>query len=76
MVIYYGCRHCGKELGMLDYKEMDLSLRFLELMEEQDMMEMVVSEKDGYLQLNVICEHCQQALEAHPNYHELDHFLQ
>lgn len=76
MVIYYGCRHCGKELGVLNHTEIDISLRFLKLLEERDMAEMIVSEKDGYFRLEVICEYCQQALDAHPDYHELDHFLQ
>ncbi|MCT1901815.1 anti-sigma-F factor Fin family protein [Oceanobacillus sojae] len=76
MVIYYGCRHCGKELGVLNHTEIDLSLRFLNLLEEQDISEMIVFEKDGDFRLEVICEHCQQVLEEHPNYHELDHFLQ
>ncbi|WP_080871813.1 anti-sigma-F factor Fin [Oceanobacillus timonensis] len=76
MVIYYGCRHCGNDLGVLHDTEMDVSMRFFDLLKEQDMAEMLTSEKDGSFRLEVICEYCQQALDAHPDYHELDYFLQ
>ncbi|MFD1066918.1 anti-sigma-F factor Fin [Oceanobacillus locisalsi] len=76
MVINYGCRHCGKEIGMLNDTEMDVSLRFLDLLKEQDMAEMLTPAQDGSFRLEVICEYCQQALDTHPDYHELDYFLQ
>lgn len=73
MSIYYGCRYCGKDIGVLEYEAFELS--FLHFLEDKDITEMIVFDEEGHLRLQVICECCQHTLEVFPAYHELDYFL-
>lgn len=76
MTIYYDCRHCGQRIGKLDQKEIDVSLLGFDQLTNKDLTDMIYYDQDGNMRVKSICENCQRTLEQHPNYHELDFFLQ
>lgn len=66
MTIKYDCRICHTRIGELNQEqvtEAQLGLHFLTVQERQ---EMVSSESDGSMTVHVVCETCQEALDAHP----------
>lgn len=76
MSIVYKCRHCGHIIGSLRQELVStstLGLATLTQAEEQNMMEY---KGNGDVHISVICESCEDSLEQHPNYYELEYFLQ
>jgi len=73
--IIYTCRHCGQKVGQLDKKDVDASMLGIHKLSEKDLKDMLLSKQNGDLHIQTICESCESALEAHPHYHELDHFI-
>jgi len=66
MAIHYVCRHCGHALGSIDQKlvtEESLGFHHLTHAERESM---ITYREDGDLQANVICEHCQETINRHP----------
>jgi len=41
-----------------------------------DKQKMIRYQHNGDVHVHVICEHCEELLEQHPYYHELDYFIQ
>lgn len=76
MAIVYTCRHCGNEIGKLEQKVIDTSMLGLDQLTAKEKEEMITYEQNGDVQIHAICENCEEALGHHPNYHELDFFIQ
>lgn len=76
MSIIYNCRHCGHTVGRLEQKVIETSMLGFERLSKKEMEEMIHYESNGDIQIHTICENCEQALGQHPNYHELDFFIQ
>lgn len=76
MSINYKCRHCGQMLGRLEQKVIEPSALGLDRLTAREMQEMVHYDSAGNMQIDAICEDCEQTLGQHPNYHELDYFIQ
>lgn len=76
MAIVYTCRHCGNEIGKLEQKVMDTSILGFDQLTAKEKEEMITYEKNGDVQIQSICENCEETLGNHPHYHELDFFIQ
>lgn len=76
MPIVYKCRHCGQEIGKLDQQMVDVSMLGLDELSPDDQRDMISYEANGDVQIKVICESCEDSLGSHPQYHELDYFIQ
>jgi hypothetical protein len=75
-IIYY-CRHCHSKLGELDgnrVSEARLGLQSLTPEEQADIISYNSIENSTYVK--TICEHCQEAIEAHPELSLLSNPLQ
>ncbi|HLR51936.1 MAG TPA: anti-sigma-F factor Fin family protein [Candidatus Avamphibacillus sp.] len=76
MSIVYKCRHCGHQIGELDQRIVDTSWLGWDQLSIEDKKEMIHYKEDGNIQIDTICESCEETLEEHPQYHELDFFIQ
>ncbi|TMN22329.1 DUF2757 family protein [Lentibacillus cibarius] len=76
MPIVYICRHCGQKIGKLDQQMVDASMLGLDQLSAEDMREMIHYQDNGDMEIKSICESCEESLGSHPQYHELDHFIQ
>ncbi|KGX85481.1 anti-sigma-F factor Fin family protein [Pontibacillus litoralis] len=76
MAIVYQCRHCKQRLAALAHEQVNANDLGLQHLSEQERLEMIQLHENGDMQVNTICEHCQEAIELHPHYHELESFLQ
>ncbi|WP_339230733.1 anti-sigma-F factor Fin family protein [Oceanobacillus sp. FSL K6-2867] len=76
MTIIYRCRHCGQTIGKLEQKVIDTAMLGLNQLNKKEQEEMIHYDGDGNMQIKTICEDCEHALGQHPNYHELDYFIQ
>ncbi|SHG40769.1 anti-sigma-F factor Fin family protein [Ornithinibacillus halophilus] len=76
MSIIYKCRHCGHILGQIDEKIIDTSILGWNKLSNEDKKEMIQYQSDGDVHIQTICENCEDVLGQHPEYHELDNFIQ
>ena len=75
-IIYY-CRHCHNNLGELDGHAVDearLGFRSLTPEEAADIITYNSIENSTYVK--TVCEHCQEALDSHPELNLLSNPLQ
>jgi hypothetical protein len=66
MSITYLCRHCGTKIGEINHAsvtETQLGFQFLTPEERSDIISYNVN---GAVTVKVVCEYCNQALEANP----------
>lgn len=71
MRVEYSCRHCGKSVGSLDnptWSESDVYVHCgLSELSAVEMSDTVAYNKEhGVMQVQTVCDYCQQALESHP----------
>ncbi|ALX49439.1 anti-sigma-F factor Fin family protein [Lentibacillus amyloliquefaciens] len=76
MAIVYKCRHCSQEIGKLDQQMVDSSMLGLDQLSSEDKRDMISYEANGDITIKSICESCEESLGSHPQYHELDYFIQ
>ncbi|RBW67669.1 anti-sigma-F factor Fin family protein [Bacillus taeanensis] len=76
MAIYYNCRHCGVNVGVLEEKSLHIEQLGFHLLTNEERMEMIETDYQGNTVVKIICEDCQEALERNPVYHQLDRFIQ
>ncbi|WP_156289992.1 anti-sigma-F factor Fin family protein [Oceanobacillus salinisoli] len=76
MSIVYKCRHCGQEIGKLDNQIVDTSTLGFNQLSVKEKEEMIQYRDDGDIHVQTICESCEETLGQHPQYHELDFFIQ
>ncbi|MDY7045112.1 MAG: anti-sigma-F factor Fin family protein [Bacillota bacterium] len=72
----YTCKHCGQEIGRLKQQVVDTSMLGLDQLTAKEKEEMITYKSNGDVQIEAICENCEDALGHHPHYHELDFFIQ
>ncbi|MBU8908432.1 anti-sigma-F factor Fin family protein [Desertibacillus haloalkaliphilus] len=75
MAIHYRCRHCGVGMGSFNEQLDSQQLGFHHL-NEHERQEMIRYDNNGDVNVDVICEDCQEALERNPDYHQLETFIQ
>ncbi|SET78799.1 Protein of unknown function [Oceanobacillus limi] len=76
MSIVYKCRHCGGTIGRLEQQIVDTSVLGWDKLSDEDKKEMIDYTESGDVQIQAICENCEESLGHHPEYHELDYFIQ
>lgn len=75
MAILIKCRHCEESLGTVD----DL-IKVYDTMKQngftqEEMNEMIHYDETGQIELQLICEHCEELLAQNPNLFENDNFI-
>ncbi|WP_100011839.1 anti-sigma-F factor Fin [Lentibacillus sediminis] len=76
MSLIYTCRHCGHEIGKLDEPVIDTSMLGFDQLSSEDREQMIQYLENGDMEIQIICEDCQETLKSNPQYHELDFFIQ
>ncbi|SHN37502.1 anti-sigma-F factor Fin [Gracilibacillus kekensis] len=76
MTLLYTCKHCGSEVGRLQPAMLDLEKIGWNVLSMEEKMKLINYRQDQTITLHSICENCQQLLDQHPQYHELDYFIQ
>jgi len=75
-VITYKCKHCNYTIATLAEKVVDTKVLGWDQLTPEEQEAMITYETDGHITVHVICENCESALNQHPEYHALDHFIQ
>ncbi len=76
MSIVYKCRHCGHTIGKLDHQVVTTSMLGWDKLTPQDKQRMIQYKENGDVHIQSICENCEDSLRQHPDYYELEYFLQ
>lgn len=76
MSIVYTCRHCGHIIGKLDQQVVNTSVLGWDELSAKDKIDMIHYHSNGDVHIRIICENCEESLGRHPEYHELDFFIQ
>ncbi|HLR74790.1 MAG TPA: anti-sigma-F factor Fin family protein [Virgibacillus sp.] len=76
MSIVYKCRHCGHVIGKIEQNVVDTSMLGWDQLSADDKKEMIQYNVNGDIHIKAICENCEESLGRHPEYHELDYFIQ
>lgn len=76
MSIIYTCRHCGQQVGKLNQKIVDTTVLGFNQLTVEEKQYMIHYKDNGDIQIKTICESCENTLGEHPQYHELDFFIQ
>lgn len=75
MGIRYQCKHCGTNMGEVGFEHYGTIQKGLQNLTEQERDESVTHSK-GNLDIQVICDDCQETVEENPHYFEYGHFIQ
>jgi len=77
MRIIYTCRHCHTRVGEVDSQRVnDTALGFHALSQEEAADLISYNSIENATYVKTICEHCQEAIEAHPELSLLSNPLQ
>ncbi|MDY0410005.1 anti-sigma-F factor Fin family protein [Virgibacillus soli] len=76
MSIVYKCRHCNYVIGELKQSVIETSQLGWDKLSSEERDEMIEYKTNGSIQMNIICDNCQDALDNNPTYHELENFIQ
>ncbi|MCP8618175.1 anti-sigma-F factor Fin family protein [Salirhabdus salicampi] len=76
MAVVYSCRYCGNTVGEIQEPVVEEQQLGLDRLTNEERLEMVEYNGNGDIEIKTICEHCHEALNRNPEYHELDNFLQ
>ena len=76
MSVVYTCRHCGHVIGEINEQVIDTTLLGWNKLSDEEKKEMIQYKSNGDVHIQAICENCEETLGAHPEYHELDYFIQ
>ncbi|UOQ83852.1 anti-sigma-F factor Fin [Gracilibacillus salinarum] len=76
MTLIYSCKHCGTEIGRLQPHMLNLEKIGWHVLSMEEKEKLIQYHPDQPMTLQSICENCQQLLDQHPQYHELDYFIQ
>lgn len=76
MALIYQCRHCGYTIGELQQQIVTTSMLGWDILSAKEKQKMIQYKQNGDIHILAICENCEDSLKQHPDYHELEHFLQ
>jgi len=76
MSIVYNCRHCGQKIGELEHQVVDTTALGFDQLTAKEKQEMIHYQPNGEIHVKSICDNCHETLDQHPQYHELDYFIQ
>lgn len=63
-------------IGRLDNQVISTSALGLDSLTMQEKERMIQYKENGDVHIQVICENCEHSLEQHPDYYELEFFIQ
>ncbi len=75
MGIKYQCKHCGTDIGEIGFEHFETVQTGLQKFTKEE-QESSVSHEEGNMQIQVVCDECQQALESNPQFYEYGHYIQ
>jgi hypothetical protein len=76
MSVVYNCRHCGHVIGEINDQIVDTTILGWNTLSDKEKKEMIEYKSNGDVHIQAICENCEETLGTHPEYHELDYFIQ
>ena len=76
MSVVYTCRHCGLVIGEINEQVVDTTMLGWNKLSDEEKKEMIQYKSNGDVHIQAICENCEDTLGTHPEYHELDYFIQ
>lgn len=76
MDFYYTCRHCQANMGTISERKATWQQLGFHQLSESDYDELVQYDTFGNLQVQVICEDCEEALRHNPSLHGIDYIIQ
>lgn len=76
MSIVYKCSHCGHVIGTLKQEMLYTSELGWDVLTKEEKQDMIQHQSNGDVHIKTICETCEELLDHHPEYHELDSFIQ
>ncbi|MFC4403576.1 anti-sigma-F factor Fin [Gracilibacillus xinjiangensis] len=76
MALVYKCKHCSCEVGRLNSQMLDLNKIGWDHLSSEEKTSLMNYQPTEQIEINTICENCQETLENNPDYHELDYFIQ
>lgn len=65
----YICRSCGMTIGHLDPTQVTERALGFDCLTIDERQEIIQYQENGEIHVQIICEHCQEALERHPELH-------
>lgn len=66
MAIRYVCRYCNYPLGTIDQTTAEDERLGFHTLSEEERRQILHIQENGEVQANVICEHCQEAIQRYP----------
>lgn len=76
MSFIYVCRHCKHAIGEVGQRTFSTSRLGLDQLTSIEKKDMIHYHENGDVYIQSICENCEESLNSHPHYHELDFFIQ
>jgi len=76
MDFYYTCRHCQANVGVIFERTATWQQLGFHQLSASDYDELVQYDAFGNLQVQVICEDCEEALRHNPSLHGIDYIIQ
>lgn len=75
MGIRYECKHCGTNIGEIGFEHYGSVQNSLTNWTDEEKNEMI-THQNGNMNINTVCENCQEELQSNPNYYEYGHYVQ
>ncbi|NMO97745.1 anti-sigma-F factor Fin family protein [Paenibacillus lemnae] len=66
MAINYICRHCRSHQGVIDSIGISEARLGFDALTPEERRDIIAYDFNGEVTVKVTCEHCREALEAHP----------
>lgn len=76
MTVRYFCKHCGIKVGELKEAVASTERLGFHHLTDEERMEMIQYQTNGDIDVQTICEDCQEALNRNPDFHQLRTFIQ
>ncbi|SDJ17107.1 anti-sigma-F factor Fin [Natribacillus halophilus] len=70
MALYYHCRQCGTEMGIISASGKSYRDLGFGLLSQQDQEEMMNVDQAGHVHVDILCESCDEATALNPDLHE------
>lgn len=76
MAIVFECRHCLNTIGTVSQNDVTDAMLGIDQLSNQEQQEMIQYKGNGDMYIKSICEQCEETLGQHPEFHELNYFIQ
>lgn len=76
MSIIYKCRHCNGTLATISNRYVTQEMLGFDQLTTDEKRKMISFSENGDLVVRIICQSCKNSLDEHPDYYELEYFIQ